>query len=151
MCVMPKQQQIEEPVDIEPFEMSDYDGAYAVWEQTEGIGLSEADSRENISLYLERNPGMSFVCRNGRTIVGTVLAGHDGRRGYVHHLAVVEESRNSGIGGGLLSACVESLRKAGIAKCHLFVFGDNQPGKQFWGRRGWKERDDLVVFSLELG
>ena len=145
------QQHMEVPVDIEPFDMTDYDRVYSLWERTEGVGLSPADSRENISEYLTRNPGMSFVCRNGERIVGTVLGGHDGRRGYIHHLAVSEEFRKGGIGSELLKACMDSLGRSGIAKCHLFVFGDNDAGKRFWERRGWQERGDLVVFSQELG
>ncbi len=137
-------------MDIEPFDLDDYERVYSLWERTEGIGLSTADSKENISRFLERNPGMSFVCRNGREIAGAVLGGHDGRRGYIHHLAVSGEFQNTGIGTRLLEACIECFERVGIAKCHVFVFGDNLPGRQFWKRRLWAERKELVIFSHEV-
>ncbi len=68
--------------------MEDFDEVYALWQRCEGVGLGSADSRPNIAAYLDRNPGMNFAARDGETIVGAILCRHDGRRGYIHHLAV---------------------------------------------------------------
>ncbi|WP_405106497.1 GNAT family N-acetyltransferase [Paenibacillus sp. FSL K6-1217] len=126
----------------------DYEAAYQLWENTDGMGLSEADSRGNIIRYLERNPGISQVCvREDGTLLGTAMCGHDGRRGYMYHVAVHSSSRGSGVGRELVARCLAGLREAGITKCHLMVIGDNAPGRIFWTRIGWQERDGLVLFS----
>ncbi len=131
--------------------IADYDAVLALWKATEGMGLSEADERPAIARYLERNPGMSFVGVEGDgRIVGAVLCGHDGRRGYLHHLAVAPSHRCRGIGRQLVERCLIALRSSGIGKCHLFVFAGNAAGITFWKRIGWKQRVDLVVMSADV-
>lgn len=135
---------------IVPFHDADYDEAVALWLRCEGMGLSGADSREGIAAYLKRNPDTSFVVRIEGILVGTVLCGHDGRRGYVHHLAVDPRYRGRGVGTSLLDACLDALRARGIQKCHLFIYVDNEAGIGFWRRRGWTFRTDISVMSAEL-
>lgn len=137
-------------VEIARMTMLDYPEVIQLWGQTEGIGLSQADEPERIAAYLERNPGMSFTARDEKKLVGAALAGHDGRRGYLHHLAVQADRRGQGIGRALVERCLESLRLAGIEKCHLFVFHDNQEGIAFWRTIGWKERVEIVLMSANL-
>lgn len=132
---------------VRSMEISDYAEILAMWQQTEGVGLSSADSKERIAAYLERNPGCSFTAWSGQQLVGAVLCGHDGRRGYLHHLAVLRDWRKQGVGSVLVMRCLEALQAAGIDKCHLFVFKDNVPGRIFWEKAGWHERDDLVIMS----
>lgn len=78
--------------------VQDYEEVLALWRSSEGIGLSDADSRENIARFLERNPGLSFVAYDGQELIGAVLCGYDGRRGYIHHLAVAESHRRRRLG-----------------------------------------------------
>jgi len=123
------------------------DQVIALWRATENVGLSEADSRCGIEAYLLRNPGMSFVaCEAGR-VVGAALCGTDGRRGYLHHLAVAEPHRRRGIGRELVRRCLAALRDRGIAKCNLFVFARNREAIAFWKQIGWTERVELKVVS----
>ena len=127
--------------------IDDYAGVYSLWEGSAGIGLSDADSRENISQYLAHNPGTSFVAYDGDTLVGAVLCGHDGRRGYLHHLAVKESHQCRGIGEDLVNHCLFALSALDIQKCHLFVFVENENARGFWEKVGWEERGDLVLVS----
>ena len=130
--------------------LADYAAVVALWRATEGIGLSGADEREPIRAYLARNPDMSFVALAGKRIVGAVLAGHDGRRGYLHHLAVRPNWRRRGIGGALVDASLTRLAAAGIPKCNLFLFDHNETGRAFWEQHGWSARVDLVVMQKPL-
>jgi len=130
--------------------MSDYDEAAAVWREAEGVGLDAADSPEKIRFYLARNPGMSFVARREGRLVGTVLSGHDGRRGYLHHLAVRPECRREGVGRALIERCLAALAAGGIDRCNLFVYSDNLAGKKFWERSGWKLYPGLELFYREF-
>lgn len=130
---------------------SDYAGAMRLWEEAEGVGLSSADTPEAIARYLARNPGMSFVAiSDGGELVGAVLCGHDGRRGYLHHLAVQAEFRRMGLARALVDGCLERLRQAGIDKCHIFVYHTNEIGIAFWKAMGWDERKTLVIMSKDI-
>ena len=135
---------------IEPMTMDHYDKVIALWKASENVGLSSADERENIQSFITRNPAMSFVAKERGSIIGAALCGHDGRRGYLHHLAVAESHRRKGIGRQLTERCMESLRNVGILKCHLFVFSTNREGKAFWSKTGWTLRSDIQVVSREL-
>ncbi len=127
-----------------------YEAAIALWRVCEGIGLSRADSRESIAAYLERNIGMSFCAVEEGRLIAAALCGHDGRRGYLHHVAVAATHRRQGIGAGLVARCLGALRARGINKCHLFVHADNAAAIAFWRRLGWIPRNDLVMMSCDL-
>jgi putative acetyltransferase len=135
---------------IAEMSMRDYDDVIRLWQQAEGVGLSSADSRGSIRRYLRRNPRLSFVARDAGKIVGAVLCGHDGRRGYLHHLTVSAPYRRRGIGTALVRRCMDRLRAAGIQKCHLFLFAGNAQGRRFWKANGWAYRTDIGVMSLTL-
>src|SRR6185503_5238689 len=113
------------PTEIREFQLADYSAAVGLWESIEGVGLSDADSEPSVAAFLARNPGLSFVAVDGRTLVGTILCGHDGRRGLIHHLALVPARRREGLGRRLVQSALLALRKAGVQKCHLLVFKNN--------------------------
>ncbi len=137
-------------IKISRFTIDAYDQVMALWTDIPGIGLSEADSKENISRYLGRNPGMSFLAEKEGQIVGAVLCGHDGRRGYIHHLAVYPNYRRQGIGRKLIDNCLTGLNAIGVNKCHLFIFEDNKEGMIFWENLGWSYRSDISVISKTI-
>jgi putative acetyltransferase len=118
----------------------------ALWRSCEGIGLNESDTREAIAAYLVRNPGLSLVATDADgVIVGAVLGGHDGRRGYLHHLAVASAHRGCGLGRALVDKTLTRLSQLGIQKCNIFLYANNAAGRAFWLREGWSLREDLVV------
>jgi putative acetyltransferase len=135
---------------ISRFEIDRYDEVLALWKECAGVGLSSADSRNNIGAFLERNPGMSFVAHSDARLVGAVLAGHDGRRGYIHHLAVHPDFRRLGLGRRLVDACLDALEEAGIAKCHIFIFNSNTGGVAFWKSMDWTLREDVSLMSKDV-
>lgn len=130
--------------------IEDYDEVYQLWSLTKGIGLSGADTRANIDAYLKRNKGISFVCEADDRIIGAILCGHDGRRGFIHHLVVDEQYRRIGLGQKLISKSLERLKQENIQKCHLFVMKDNELGKEFWIKMGWVQREDIRTFSRNI-
>ena len=133
------------------FRIEDYNAVVALWRRSEGVGLNESDTRPGIASYLRRNPGHSFVAeRNGR-IIGAVLCGHDGRRGYLHHLAVSKRHRQRGLGRQLVNACLAKLRKAGIHKCTIFLFASNVAGRKFWQHNGWSIATKIELLQIRMG
>ena len=127
--------------------IDDYPEVYALWEKTEGIGLSDTDSKENIAQFLHHNPGTSFVTYDSDLLVGAVLCGNDGRRGYIHHLAVADTHRHQGVGRQLVGSCLKKLGEINIHKCHLFVFAYNPGAIEFWEKIGWEQRGELLLMS----
>jgi len=132
---------------ITPFEMSDYDAAASLWRDAEGIVLGAADDRDAIARFLVHNDGLSFVARREGRLVGAALCGCDGRRGYLHHVAVEAASRRQGIASALVERCLDALRRRRVEKCHLFVLVGNEDALRFWDQSGWARRGDLVMMS----
>lgn len=125
--------------------------ALSLWQNTDGIGLDrDVDTKERIWIYLQRNPGLSFAAFEKGKVIGAVLCGHDGRRGYLHHLTIDEAHRNKGIGTALAEKVISKLRTLGIRKCNIFVFANNPSGQAFWERNGWIEQTDLKVLSKSI-
>jgi len=130
---------------IRTMTIDDYEEVYELWRNTPGIGLHDAeDSKTGIGKYLQRNPGTCFVAENDGNIIGVILSGHDGRRGYISHTAVSLSERNKGVGTALLNRAVDALKQEGLSRAALFVFKDNKTGNEFWENRGFAVRDDVV-------
>jgi N-acetylglutamate synthase len=141
------------PVEIVVMTMEHYDAVQELLKNSTGVTLRSADSLESTRRYLERNPDLSFVALAsddlGKSrIVGCAMSGHDGRRGYLQHLAVDPAWRRQGIGAALVERCLDALKRLGIGKVHLEVLADNLPAQRYWTRYGWTRRDDIVRFSF---
>jgi N-acetylglutamate synthase len=137
---------------IKPMSGTDYAEAMALWKKTEGVGLNESDSEPAIVRYLERNPGLSLVARDADgKMAGAILAGHDGRRGYLYHLAVEPAHRRQGVGITLVERCLAALKAIGIPRCNIIVYADNEEGKKFWRRHGWEERHEMRLMQKQTG
>jgi len=132
-------------------QIGDYDDVISLWRGCGGLSLRDADSREGMGKYLQRNPGLSFVAENETGILGTLMAGHDGRRGYIQHLAVSPGMRRQGVGARLVELCLGALRSEGIEKSHVHVIGANANGIAFWSRLGWVHRNEIEMYSFING
>lgn len=133
---------------IRAFEPEDHAAAWKLWKSTDGIGLSSANSFEGVRRFLQRNPTSCFVAMDDNVLVGTILCGHDGRRGLIHSLAVDSSHRRRGLGRLLVTRALAALKQEGIEKCHLLVFNENAEGRAFWRGIGAEERTTLALFSL---
>ena len=149
-------EKVMELLDLTKFEIrvmtiDDYEKVYALWMSCKNMGFNNLDdSREGIAKYLRRNPATCFVAECGDSIVGVILSGHDGRRGFIHHLAVAEDCRRQGIATELLECTVSSLAAEGINKVALLVFNRNEAGNAFWEKNGFTRREDLAYRNKAL-
>ncbi len=136
---------------IENFVIEDYENAYKLWTNTKGMGMrSLDDSKDGIAKFLKRNPSTNFVAKINNEIIGVILSGHDGRRGYIYHAAVNVNYRNQGVGTKLLEAVYKSMKEEGINKVGLVVFKTNDIGNKFWKSAGLEERNDLNYYNISL-
>lgn len=132
-------------MEIRTMRMEDYDAVYALWMSCTGMGLNNLDdSAEGIGGFLKRNPETCFVALEDSKLVGVIMAGNDGRRGYIYHTAVHPDYRKRGIAGRLLEQSMAALKREGIHKAALVVFERNTDGNAFWEKQGFTVREDLV-------
>ena len=137
-------------MNIRRMTITDYDNVYQLWRSCAGMGLNNLDdSKEGIDRFLKRNPDTCFVAED-KTIIGVIMAGNDGRRGYIYHTAVHPDCRHQGIASKLVDAAVKSLAEQGINKVALVVFHTNETGNEFWEKQGFTIRNDLVYRNKAL-
>ena len=126
-------------------QISDYDSIYNLWTNTPGMGLNSVDdSKDGIEKFLKRNPTTCFVAEEDSKIVGVIMAGNDGRRGYIYHTAVLPAFRGKHVAKTLVENAMAALEKEGITKVALVVFEKNQNGNGFWEKIGFTVRNDLI-------
>ena len=131
--------------------IEDYDGIYKLWMKIRGFGLrSVDDSYEGIQRFLKRNPNTSVVAVEDDKVVGSILCGHDGRRGCFYHVCVDEDYRRRGIGRAMVVEAMEALRAENINKVSLIAFTKNDVGNAFWNTIGWVKREDLNYYDFTL-
>ncbi len=136
---------------IRTMTLKDYDQVYELWTGIKGFGLRTVDdSREGVERFLKRNPATSVVAEEAGKIIGSILCGHDGRRGCMYHVCVAEEYRKHGIGHKMAMEAMKRLKKEGINKVSLIAFKSNTVGNEFWHKVGWTFRDDLNYYDFDL-
>lgn len=138
-------------MNIRKMTIDDYQQVYDLWMACDGVGLNDIDdSRQGIERFLKRNPETCFVTEEDGKVVGVIMAGHDGRRGFIYHAAVNPAYRRQKIGHNLVNRALEAIRNEGIAKVALVVFNDNDAANKFWEKQGFDMRDDLVYRNKPL-
>ena len=137
-----------QPIKLREMTLADYDAVMALWNAAEGVRANE--SREEFDRILRRNPDLSCIALAGDQLAGAVLCCHDGRRGYLYHLAVANAFRRQAVGRQLVDRCLARLQAAGIRRCTIFLLADNTAGETFWRQTGWRERTDLKAFAKDL-
>lgn len=131
--------------------IDDYEKIYELWMSCAGMGLNNLDdSKEGIEQFLNRNPETCFVAEKENVIVGVIIVGNDGRRGYIYHTAVNPLYRKQGIAKTLVKAAMNALQKSGINKVALVVFDRNETGNDFWEKMGFTVRNDLIYRNKAL-
>ncbi|MFL6513448.1 MAG: GNAT family N-acetyltransferase [Chthoniobacterales bacterium] len=135
---------------IRPFQIEDYDAAARLWSEAEGVEISEGDSKKDIAHYLEKNPNLSRTAECAGVLVGVALAGHDGRRGYIYHLAVDPRVHQQGVGRRLVAECLAALAKLGLQRALILVADDNARAQEFWRRCGWEEIPEAKLMGIDL-
>lgn len=138
-------------MEITLMKIEDYDKVYQLWTNTKGMGIrSLDDSFEGIERFLKRNPTTNYIAKVENKIIGVILCGHDGRRGYIYHTAVNTDYRKKGIGKALVDAVLGALKKEKINKVALVAFTSNDLGNKFWQSLGFAKRDDLIYRNLSI-
>jgi N-acetylglutamate synthase len=137
-------------IETREFLIGDYEAAVELWKRVEGLDIAEGDDPESIGRFLKQNRGLSRVATDGSTVIGAALCGHDGRRGYIYHLAVDPNYQGRRLGKQLVDECLEGLRLAGLERANILVAKDNPRGLEFWRRAGWEDLDGAAAMGIDL-
>ena len=119
---------------IEKFEMQHYQETVELWRKV-GIGIGSSDTKDEVEAVLTRNPNLFLI------------GAFDGRRGYVHHLAVDPSYQKKGYGKKIMEELIEIFRDMKVHKIHLFIQKTNRQVVEFCSKLGWETRDDLIMMS----
>jgi len=132
-------------------EIDDYTAIYDLWMSCKGMGLNDIDdSKKGVERFLNRNPDTCFVAVENNALIGVIMAGNDGRRGFIYHTAVLPSYRHQGIATQLVDTAMTALENIGITKVALVVFDRNENGNSFWEAQGFTSRTDLVYRNKSL-
>ena len=131
-------------------EAADLPAALALWAESEGVEISAGDSPEELRRYLAMNAGLSQIALAAGQLIGAVLVGQDGRRGYLYHLAVASRHRSARVGSQLVARSLDALRRHGIKRTLILVERENAGGASFWVRQGWERLEAADAMGIDL-
>ena len=138
-------------IKIRLLQLSDFEQISMLWHSVPGVGLRQWDDSEaGIATFLKRNPTTCFVAERDGRVLGCMLSGNDGRRGFIYHATVQIGMHNHGIGKAMLTEVLLSLRAEGIRKVNLVCFIENEKGQDFWKSQGFSFRRDLTYMEKEI-
>ena len=139
------------PLHLRQFTMDDYEAVYALWKSVvPAISLRPSDQQEEIAKKLCRDPDLFLVAEEDGRIVGVIMGAWDGRRGWLHHLAVAPAYQGRGIGTALLAEVERRLRSRGCLKVNLLVHRDNEGARRLYQSLGYEEMAPFVAMGKEL-
>jgi ribosomal protein S18 acetylase RimI-like enzyme len=136
---------------LRPFTMEDYEAVLALWQNAgQGVSLRPSDRREEIEKKLARDPDLFLVAEDEGRIVGVIIGAWDGRRGWLHHLAVEPGFRRQGIATALIQQVESRLRAKGCLKVNLLVVADNLAARRLYAELGYQEMSGVIPLGKEL-
>ncbi|MDO9365948.1 MAG: GNAT family N-acetyltransferase [Methylotenera sp.] len=139
---------MRQPIVLDSIHEGDYPKLIKLWEAAGNIDVQQTDTPEVLARFLYRNPTCSYAAYAGTRLIGAILAGHDGWRGHLYHMAVKPDYRERGIGTRLVSAAVRAIKSEDVQKIHCLVKRDNVISQQFWEACSFEQREDLLDYSL---
>ena len=132
---------------IEKFKIEYYDEVVELWRKA-GIGVGSSDTIDDVARVLNRNPDLFLIGKLQGRVIAVVMGAFDGRRGYVHHLAIDLDYHKKGYGKKMMNELIEKFHIKKIHKIHLFIEKHNKEVVDFYKKLGWEVRDDLIMMSF---
>jgi len=131
--------------------MDDYSSVFALWRDAgPGIQVRPSDSRDEVAKKLDHDPDLFWVAQVGDRVVGVIMGGWDGRRGWLHHLTVDARYRRQGIATALVRTIEERLAAKGCLKINLLVRGYNVGARDFYHSLGYDDMIGILPMGKEL-
>jgi N-acetylglutamate synthase len=131
---------------IREFIEEDIPAVLEIWRLAE-LSLGLSDTPEELKRFLKMNPTTSLVGEDG-FLIAAVLGGFDGRRGLVHHLAVLPELQGRGYGRAMMIELEHRFRQMGVVKINFWVEARNLQVVTFYERLNYQKRDLLTMSKV---
>lgn len=136
---------------VRPFLMDDYPAVCALWRDAgPGLALRPSDEPEEVAKKLRRDPDLFLIAEEEGQVVGVIMGAWDGRRGWIHHLAVHADWRGQGIGSALLNEVEARLKAKGCLKVNLMVRKENTAAQGLYRRLGYEDMSSILLMGKEL-
>ena len=138
-------------IQIMDMQACDLTDAIALWASIPELHfLSSFDTIKRLTRFLRKNEGLSTLAKAGDEIIGALLCGHDGRRGFFYHIGVAPALRKQGIAARMVERSFEKLRAEGIDTCFLFTYEFNLGARAFWKSMGLEHAPQVMYQSREI-
>jgi len=134
---------------IREFRIEDYPIVRDLW-QTAGLTLRPGDELEDVKLKLQRDPELFLVAEQNDEIVGSIIGGWDGRRGWIYHLAVKPQYQRKRTGANLVQEVEKRLLAKGAKKVNAQVYKWNERSSEFFKAIGYEAQPDLIMIGKRL-
>ena len=134
---------------IREFRLDDYSRVFELWKES-GLEIRPGDDLDGVKLKLERDPDLFLVVEDAGQIIGSVIGGWDGRRGFVWHLAVKPGRQRMGIARALVQQVEERLMKKGTTIVYAMVLTTNKRSRDFFAASGYEASVDQVIVRKDL-
>lgn len=136
------------PLAIRPYTSEDQDAVIALWEAC-GLVVPQNDPRRDIQTKILFQPDLFLVAMAEDRLVGTVMAGYEGHRGWINYLAVAPAQRRRGIAKKMMASAEKKLHALGCPKINLQVRRTNTIVINFYRAIGFME-DEVISFGKRL-
>jgi ribosomal protein S18 acetylase RimI-like enzyme len=135
-------------MEIRPYQAADFDGLDALWREAFPDDPPRNRAAQSVPAKLALNDDLLFVAVEDDQIVGSIMAGYDGHRGWLYSVAVRQDAKRRGIGTGLVQTAEAALRRLGCAKINLQVRSTNAPVIAFYKGLGFSVEDHISMGRL---
>ena len=116
-----------------------------LWEQVFGYKSAHNEPAFSIDKKVAMGDGMLFVAESGGKVVGSIMAGYDGHRGWIYSLAVRPHCRRRGLGSRLVRHAEEHLKALGCPKINLQILQGNEAAVSFYRKLGYEEEQRISM------
>ncbi|TWU43635.1 Acetyltransferase YpeA [Rubripirellula tenax] len=125
------------PIHVRHYEPSDRDDVISLWDDVFPDSTGHNDPAASIQRKYDADDGLFFVAELDATVIGTVVAGYDGHRGWIYSLAVTPTQQRRGIGSTLIRHAEQALSNLDCPKINLQVRSQNDAVVAFYGSLGY--------------
>ena len=134
-----------------PFAIEDHAALLALWRKADlHHKPTGRDSRESMAAEAKRPYVHILLALDGDRLVGSVVASHDGRRGWINRLAVHPDWRGQGLAADLIDRAEAWLKDQGLGILVCLIEAENTPSRNLFQKKDYVEHTDIVYYSKRL-
>lgn len=135
-------------MEVRPYTREDFAGLDALWREAFPNDPPRNRAEQSVPTKLAMNDDLLFVAVEDGTVIGSIMAGYDGHRGWLYSVAVRKSAKRRGIGTALVQTAEAALRRLGCCKINLQVRSTNAAVIEFYKGLGFSVEDHISMGRL---